>query len=196
LAALGDILQERKSSLNPRDYPDQLFNYIGLENVASLTGDLVNFAPKIGREIKSVSKLFQAGDILYGRLRPYLNKVYLAEVPVASGVCSGEFYVMMPETSKILPRFLRTLLASEYVQQYVRNWQTGSALPRLSLDDLLEIQIPLPPLELQVKYEGFIQAAESSRRELTQRVERLPQALMDSVLDGLQQGSEKLHLRM
>jgi restriction endonuclease S subunit len=104
--------------------------------------------------------------------------------------------VLVPNTSRVLPRFLRTLLSSDYVQQYVRNMQTGSTLPRLSLDDLLDIYIPLPPLELQEKYESFIRAEEISRRELAQLVQRLPQTLMDSVLHALQHGSEESYLRI
>src|ERR1700690_1459470 len=86
------IVQERAETLDPQAYPDHEFGYIGLENFQSLTGDLVDFEPKPGRDILSRSKVFRGGDVLYGRLRPNLNKVFLAELPIEEGICSGEFY--------------------------------------------------------------------------------------------------------
>src|SRR5579859_7674567 len=74
---LRAIFDERKETLDPQAYPDYLFNYLGLENIQSTTGDLVGFEPRYGKEIRSKTKIFRKGDVLYGRLRPYLNKVYL-----------------------------------------------------------------------------------------------------------------------
>ena len=74
LMALGDIVEERKEFMNPQSFTDTLLNYLGLENIASNTGDLVNYKQKYGEEIRSRSKKFYPDDVLYGRLRPYLNK--------------------------------------------------------------------------------------------------------------------------
>ncbi len=190
LVSIREIVDERKETLNPQSYPDKLVNYVGLENIQSLTGDLVDFQPKYGKEIRSRSKVFQKGDILYGRLRPYLNKVYLAEEPVASGICSGECYVLIPRLNTVLPNFLRANLASQYVQQYVQNLQTGSALPRLQLQNLLEIQIPLPPIEIQQEYEDFLIRNNSYRRKLAIELSQLPQQIIDTVVHSLEYGEK------
>src|SRR5690242_891297 len=105
---LATLVEERKETVDPQSRPEELFRYVGLENVESTTGNLVDFKPRYGREIRSRSKAFHAGDILYGRLRPYLNKVFLAEEPAADGLCSAEFYVLIPRLDRVLPRFLRT----------------------------------------------------------------------------------------
>lgn len=194
LVALRELVEERRQSLKPQDYSEYTFNYIGLENVAPLTGDLIDFNLRRGKEVKSVSKVFKPSDILYGRLRPYLNKVYLAEEPVSTGICSGEFFVLIPDKEKILPHFLRAMLSSEYIQHYVGNLQTGSALPRLALDDLLAMTIPLPPMEVQQNYEKFLIAEESSRRELANKVVLLPQAVIGSVMSALEDGNSMVHL--
>src|SRR5437764_462872 len=96
LLPVGELVSERRESLEPSQFPDFLFNYVGLEHVEGLTGDLVSFDPVSGRQIRSRSKIFRAGDVLYGRLRPYLNKVFVAEGSVTTGICSGEFYVLIP----------------------------------------------------------------------------------------------------
>ncbi|MHC5597015.1 MAG: restriction endonuclease subunit S [Nostoc sp.] len=190
LVSLQEIVTERKETLNPQVNADKILNYVGLENIQSLTGDLINFYPKYGREIRSRSKIFQKGDILYGRLRPYLNKVYLAEEPASNGICSGEFYVLTPNLDKVLPNFLRSTLASQYVQQYVQNLQTGSALPRLQLQDLLEIEIPLPPIEIQQDYEEFLIHKNSYRRKLSIELSELPQRIVDAVVHALEYGEK------
>jgi len=192
LMPLGEIVKERKEKTDPQANPDKLINYIGLENIQSLTGDLVKFSPKYGREIRSTSKVFHEGDILYGRLRPYLNKVYLAEKPISDGICSGEFYVLNPNLEIVLPNFLRTLLASEYVQKYARKWQTGSALPRLRLQDLLGIEIPLPPVEIQQEYESFLIQKKVFRRKLAAQLSELPQKVMETVIQSLEYGEKPL----
>lgn len=190
LVSLQEIVTERKETLNPQANPDKLFNYLGLENIQSLTGDLIDFHPKFGREIRSRSKIFHDGDILYGRLRPYLNKVYLAEEPASIGICSGEFYVLTPDLDKVLPNFLRATLASQYIQQCVQKLQTGSALPRLQLQDLLEIELPLPPIEIQQDYEEFLIHNNLYRRKLSIELSELPQKIIDTVVHALEYGGK------
>jgi hypothetical protein len=65
LVRLKDILIERRGFLDPQQYPDHLFNYLGLEHVQSTTGDLVeNFTPREGRTVLSRSNGFGDGDLL------------------------------------------------------------------------------------------------------------------------------------
>ena len=189
LVPLGELIHQRRETVDPQTKADHIFNYLGLEQVQSLTGDLVGFAPKPGKAILSRSKVFVKGDILYGRLRPYLNKVYLAsDDQVASGICSGEFYVLVPDPSVVLPNFLRAMLTSRHVQRHVRYRQTGSALPRLQLGELLSIQIPVPPLAIQAAYEEYIVAEDSRRRRLTAEVASIPQRVLDTITKALESG--------
>lgn len=192
--ALGELVDERRESMDPQTTPAQQLNYLGLEHVESLTGRLVDFAPVLGKEIRSRSKVFHPGDVLYGRLRPYLNKVYIAGAPVAEGICSGEFYVLIPKQLRILPHFLRAMLASEFVHPHVSRWQTGSALPRLQLHDLLDLSIPLPPMEIQERYEQFLIAQQNRYVQLMSEVVILPQQIMASLSESLGSGSPEIAL--
>ena len=170
LIALRDIVEERKEFMNPQLFTDVLLNYIGLENIESHTGDLVSYKQKYGEEILSRSKRFYPNDVLYGRLRPYLNKVFLADVggEVPQGICSGEFYVLVPRENLILAHFLRAMLASAYVQNRVATLQTGTTLPRLQIDDLLEVKIPVPSLDEQRICEEFLIRQNIRRQQLKQ----------------------------
>ena len=188
IVQIGDLLSVRKEALDPQAYSDHLFNYVGLEHVASRTGDLVGFAPRLGADVRSRSKVFYADDILYGRLRANLNKVYLAEPPVAEGICSGEFYVLVPDRDAVVPRFLRAALASEFVQAHVGRFQGGSALPRLPLDDLLGLSVPVPPLEEQERIARALHDLDVQRRQLAFEVTLLPEVASASLVGALESG--------
>ncbi len=187
-ALVSELVIERKESVEPSSNPEFLFNYVGLENVASLTGDLINFVPKKGFEIRSRSKVFHEGDVLYGRLRPYLNKIYLAEGKVCDGICSGEFYVLKPVLSRILPAYLRVVLASEFVLKSIQRFQTGAALPRLAKKDLFALALPVPPLDHQEELVAHLKTCNEQRIALIEEAERLPGQMMADLRATLQAG--------
>src|SRR6185437_6336139 len=112
LVPLKDLVEERREFLDPQRYPDHLFHYLSLEHIMPVTGDLVDgYEPKKGQAILSRCKVFRCGDILYGRLRPSLNKVFVVDGTISEGICSGEFYVLILQTRSILSHFARSLLA-------------------------------------------------------------------------------------
>lgn len=190
LVPLKDLLEDRRESVDPQDYPTHLFNYLGLEHVQPLTGDLSDgYKPREGRAILSRCKVFRCGDILYGRLRPTLNKVFVADGTVLEGICSGEFYVLIPNVQRILPQFARSLLASRYVQDVVKSMTSGSALPRLALEDLLEIEIPLPTIEVQKEYEELLVSQNAKRRLLMAELREGPAADLEAVVSALEEGT-------
>jgi restriction endonuclease S subunit len=192
LRSVGDLVDIRREALEPQDTPNVLMSYIGMENIESFTGSLVGFAPRYGKEIKSRSKVFRPGDVLYGRLRPYLNKVYVAAEPVGEGICSGEFYVLVPKPMLVLPHFLRALLSSSYVHQYVSKLQRGSALPRLQLQDLLSVQVPVPSVREQVEFERFLIARAKHQQRLAKELAELPQRTLDEFAQSLETGEVPL----
>lgn len=190
LIRIGDLVVERGEALDPQEYPDHTFHFLGLEHVESHTGDLVGYAPARGKTIKSRSKVFREHDLLYGRLRPYLNKVMVAESPLSTGICSGEFYVLVPDQKRIEPRFLRELLASRFVSGRTANRQTGSALPRLQIDDLLEIAVPVPPLEVQRALADVATSLAQARREFRCRMATDHPRFLESLETVLSEGGE------
>jgi type I restriction enzyme, S subunit len=140
--SLNNIVKQVNERTNPsEESPDQDINYIGLANIQSNTGGLASFSPVLGKEVLSSSPKFKKGDILYGRMRPYLNKVWIAEF---DGVCSGEALVFRPNKTKVNSRFLHALLLSKITLDQVIPLQSGSSLPRVSAADVLSIKLPIP----------------------------------------------------
>ncbi|MBN3879598.1 MULTISPECIES: restriction endonuclease subunit S [unclassified Nostoc] len=139
---LGEVVSQVNQRITPVDeYANENINYIGLGNIASNTGELIDFFPVRGEQILSSSPKFEPGDILFGRMRPYLNKVWLAEF---NGVCSGEAVVLRPNKQKVDPIFLQGLLLSQITLNQVVPLQSGTSLPRVSASDVLSIKLPIP----------------------------------------------------
>ena len=146
---LEELVCERREFLFPRDYPENSLNYVGLENISQSTRLLVGFSPRKGSEIKSRSKVFRNGDVLYGRLRPGLNKCLIVDDFFVEGICSTEIFVLIPNLNLICPEYLGELLVSERVRSRVSSLVAGSALPRVQLSDFLSIDVPIPELDEQ-----------------------------------------------
>ena len=93
--------------------------------------------------------IYKKGDVLYGRLRPYLNKVLFAE---KSGVCSTEFHVMrVINCEKVLPEYAAAILRSDLILSQTRHMMTGNTHPRISNDDVKNLYIPIPELAVQIE---------------------------------------------
>ena len=96
--------------------------------------------------MKSSANTFRSGDVLYGRLRSYLNKVYQ---PDFDGLCSGEF-IVMPETTAVSGKFLKYRLnASDFVH-FASHINTGDR-PRVDFGQIGNFDLSLPPRPEQIR---------------------------------------------
>jgi len=172
LIPLADVATISNERIEPLDYPEKYFNYLGLENIESHTGHLLSVSPTQGFQIRSTKNVFHPGQILYGKLRPYLNKVHLA---THEGICSTDIFVLVAKTEKVLPSFLAYFLRSSIVLSKVENLMQGANLPRISQESLLGIQIPLPPLTEQQRIVCLLDEAEALRKLRAQAGARMAQ---------------------
>ena len=192
MSPLSVVIKERKGTIDPQTLGDVSINYLSLENVRTQTGELNKFKPKSAREIKSRSKIFNENDILYGRLRPELNKVYLCQGELITGICSGEFLVLSPIVGKINPIYLRHILSSRYVSDFVGKYRMGASLPRISIHDLLKIEIPIPPIEIQNKISKQLIEIDLKIKALREELESLPLLQTSALVQSMINGSELL----
>lgn len=109
-----------------------------MEQVEAHTMRLLGTVP--AASMKSGANTFQSGDVLYGRLRAYLNKVYQ---PDFGGLCSGEF-IVMPETCAVLGKFLKYRLNSGDFVRSATRINTGDR-PRVDFDQIKVFNLLLPP---------------------------------------------------
>ncbi len=118
---------------------------IELENIEPGVGQLVGYSTTTA---ESSTKLqFQPGDVLFGKLRPYLRKFWVAD---RAGVCSSEFWVLMPASDACTPAFLACLLQSEAFMRAAAA-SAGSKMPRAEWDFVASTAVSVPPLSHQIE---------------------------------------------
>jgi type I restriction enzyme S subunit len=165
---LGDVFSRIETKVNPQKSQADSHFYVGLEHIESHTGRLLREVGDVTEsdEILSIKTVFKAGDILYGKLRPNLNKVHLA---TEDGICSTDIWALRP-TAVVLPEFALIFLRSPSV--YVRATQlaAGANLPRLSAGAFDRLPIPLPTIPEQQRIVDVFQQAEEldKRRVVTE----------------------------
>lgn len=113
--------------------------YIGLEDVESGSGQYKPTAKTSRQSDDSTVVLFQEGDVLYGKLRPYLRKCITGP---SDGACSTEFLVLKP--SSLSPAWLQSWLLTNEVTQQIEAGCDGAKMPRADWEHVGSIQIPVP----------------------------------------------------
>jgi type I restriction-modification system DNA methylase subunit len=153
---------KRKTLVPSRDTPNREFRFIGLGNVKSMTGELTYANPTpdnharqklfkertVGSEIRGACQVIEPGDILFGKLRPYLRKVFVVPQDFQDGLCSSEFLVIKPHASVDVD-FLAYLLRSDMVIQQLSHLYSGLGRPRVSPKEILSLRLPVPSLDEQ-----------------------------------------------
>jgi type I restriction enzyme, S subunit len=131
LADLADLIGIQT---DPRDQPEAL--YIGLEHVGS--GRFIRVGGGIAADVQSSKFAFKQNDVLYGKLRPYLDKAVLAE---QDGVCTTELLVLRAKKG-IDPRFLIGVVHCRDFIEHAVSGTTGSQHPRTSWHRISEFELP------------------------------------------------------
>jgi hypothetical protein len=126
--------------VKPENFPELPF--IGMEHVEAHSMRLLGTVP--AKTMKSSAVYFKPGDVLYGRLRPYLNKVYR---PSFEGLCSAEF-IVLPENDRVDGAYLQHFLNSAAFVRYATHLNAGDR-PRVDFDQLAGYKIPLPGIDNQ-----------------------------------------------
>lgn len=165
-ATLGDFVVRRNAKLDPAEHPE--LPYLSLEHLASRSNQILGHG--YGSDVRSTKALFKPGDILFGRLRPYLNKVCMPEF---GGMCSTDILVFQ-ESDRVHPNFLMYLLSSRRVIGYATHKSTGD-LPRVSFQTLARLPVDMPELEEQrritKRIDHLLAKAHEPRRRLSMATE-------------------------
>ncbi len=181
---LGDITERITSQILPTDLPDTEFFYIGLEHIESNTGTLINANHQKGEYIKSNKNKFEAGDILYGKLSPYLNKVLLVD---RNGICSTDIWVLRPVKALTNSHFVSTFLMFQQIVNILNLKTEGANLPRVKATSFDRLPVPLPPLPLQQEFAKLvedIEAEKTRQAESRKKLDELFQSLMQRAFTG------------
>ena len=141
---------------------------IALEHVESWTGEIKE--SNLDVSFDSQVKKFRAGDVLFGKLRPYLAKVAR---PNYDGYCVGEFLVLRPRNEELLSQYLEKLLRSKPVIDAVNASTFGAKMPRADWHFIGNMVQPLPPLAEQAAIVRYLDGADGRIRAYVGAKERL-----------------------
>jgi type I restriction enzyme M protein len=181
MVELGKVFRKSEKSVLPDSLKSPV-TYIGLENISQGTGEIIgNIVTENPAEIKSLKNVFQQGDILYGKLRPNLNKVWLAD---REGICSTDIFVIQPLGDQVIPAFYMDILRSESFNERVMSQIKGAQLPRVGWLSFASTIIPLPPLATQQAIVAEIEGEQrlvAANRELIARFEKKIQTTLARV---------------
>ncbi len=140
---LRNIAIEDRQIILPKSNEAVSRPYLGLEQIEAHTGRILKYETS-AVEGKSTTFAFDTSHVLYGKLRPYLNKV---AVPERVGRCSTEIIPLLPQG--VDREFLAFLLRTERVVSAAISEKTGSRMPRADMDAVLDVEVLIPESEVQ-----------------------------------------------
>ena len=160
--------------------------YVALEHVESWTGRLRHAGLDVSFD--SQVKCFRSGDVLFGKLRPYLAKVTR---PTSEGICVGEFLVLRPRHSNATAPYMEQLLRSKPIIDAVNSSTFGAKMPRADWQFMGGMAIALPPLPEQAAIVRFLDHADRrirryirAQQKLIALLEEQKQALIHQAVTG------------
>lgn len=146
--------------------------YIGLEDIESKTGRLI-IKENEENVIEGLSASFYTGDVLFGKLRPYLAKAIIAPF---NGKGTTELLVM--KCRHILDnRFLYYTLLSKWFIDLVDSSTYGAKMPRASWDFIGQISINLPSIDEQIIIANFLDSKTSKTRLQIEKIKKMLELL-------------------
>lgn len=179
---LADLVEVRSDMAVPNAVdPYAMWRYVGLANIEAETGEY-EVVDVFGGEVKSAVRRFEAGDVVFSKLRPELRKAFLAEETEEAYV-SGECYVLRPcvVPDRLDARYLAFMLRSDVVFGQLVYQISGTGRPRVNKAAVLNLRIPLPPLSVQREIVGAYDRAHGQylthRRQSQQEMVRGREAL-------------------
>ena len=158
-----------------------------LEDIKRETADIIQYLSKKDRRINGVRHKFSEGDILYSKLRTYLNKVLVAP---KGGFCTTE---IMPLNTYggISNKYVCNVLRSPYFLGYTQNCVYGVKMPRLSTTDACKGSIPLPPLAEQQRiveeierWFKLIDIIEQGKADLQSSIKQAKNKILELAIHG------------
>ena len=175
-----DEISERITDVIDPTKTEEVYDYIGLEHI--VPDKFIRCGKGLSNETVALKVKFEKGDLLYGKLRPYLNKVFISDI---SGVGSTEFIVLKNN------EFTNWIYLNFQLQRfldYTKSMTAGTQHPRASWNDIKHYLVCIPKNEIERKMiEERLLSLEKyrfSQQELVITHEHLKKSLMQNLLTG------------
>ena len=185
---LGEMLNLRKDVIHPRNNPKGKALFVGLEHIESATGRRIGAIEVEKEKLTGRKPQFYKDDLVYGYLRPYLNKLWIAEF---DGLCSVDQYVYSVNTNKADLNYLAYFMRSPVYLSTAPIDATPGQLPRIRTEEVASVEVKLPSLERQKelaeKLNKQMREVETLKKTLTEQlaaIKQMPSALLRKAFAG------------
>ena len=158
-AELGDLAIETRLSVEPSSI-DPTSPYVGLEHIPRRTIALSDWGQ--ASDVQSSKLRFNAGDILFGKIRPYFHKVAVA--PLA-GVASSDAIVISAKAAHYFPLVLSTVSSDTFIR-HASQTSNGTKMPRANWNVLVQYRLLIPEDSLLSQFNSLIKNVVASVRNL------------------------------
>lgn len=182
VVSLDKLADIRTTSIKPEDITNQ--NYIGLDSIEKGTGKIINVLSADESDLKSNKFVFTSNMLLYGKLRPYLNKVGL---PTFDGICSTDIIPIEPKKLLSTRSYLAYFFKNDKIVELLSNSVSGANLPRVSPTFIKGLSIPKASFDAQCQFEKIFTQIENIKEKEQQKLQKLQilyDALMKRAFDG------------
>ena len=139
---LGDIAPVKQGVVTRKSK----YWLLNLDMVESNTGRIIDYLMVDENKVGASTVAFDTENVLYSKLRPYLNKVVL---PQQCGYATSEMLPLRPNTKVITREYLMYFLRSSKFVDYINEKTSGAKMPRANISDLKSIEIDCPALSIQ-----------------------------------------------
>ena len=143
---------------------------LNLDMVEAQTGRILDYFYINEKEVGNSTCTFDTTNVLYSKLRPYLNKVV---IPDRCGYATSELIPLKPNPMKLERTYLAFMLRSDEFVNMINEKVAGAKMPRVSMSDFREFDVPVPPMELQEQFDAFVEQTDKSKLAIQASLEKL-----------------------
>ena len=176
----SELAAVRKQKIDPKKLNEPLF-CVELEHIEQGTGRLIGSTDT--STTTSIKTVFRNGDVLFGKLRAYLRKYWLAD---KDGVCTTEIWALISNPDFMLAEYLFQIVQTDkFIQSATMSY--GTHMPRTDWNVVKNYEIPIPPLPEQTAIAEILSDMDAEISALEQKREKtrlLKQGMMQELLTG------------
>jgi type I restriction enzyme S subunit len=180
IKTFGELVVLRKQKFDPRKIEEPLF-CVELEHIEQNGGKLIGYTTT--SNTSSIKSVFHEGDVLFGKLRAYLRKYWLAD---RDGVCTTEIWPLVSMPEKITGKFLFQLVQLDSFIE-IASMAYGTHMPRTDWNLIKNYSLHIPPLKEQQNIAEILSEMDAEIAALEnscQKTLQLKQGMMQELLTG------------
>jgi len=184
IVTFAESVEITKGQVNPAQEPYLSLPHVGPENIEPEMGRLLPVKTNRELKISSGNYFFTKDDVLYSKIRPYLNKVAL---PDFEGTCSADMYPLRSLDGFFAREFLFYSLLSEHFKTRAMSFQNRTGIPKINRDQLANIPLAKPPIAEQREISYLLQACDLKLTALEKEsalLAELFRAMLEELMTG------------